>query len=59
MVADINIFTEGLYRCGKELFSTNAGATCTSNTDCPTSQTGVYASCGCTYSDTSMKCDIL
>lgn len=39
--------------------STNAGKECSSYKDCPTSITGVYANCGCTYSSFSKRCDIL
>jgi hypothetical protein len=51
-VVDITIFEEGLYRCGKALKSTNAGLTCSSYLDCPTSTNSIYASCKCTYADT-------
>lgn len=39
--------------------STNAGAMCKTDHDCPSSIPQVYARCGCTYSDTQMRCDIL
>ena len=52
-------FQPGLYRCGKELLSSNAGQTCQTYLDCPTNYGGIYAYCGCTYSSTSQQCDIL
>ena len=56
---DIRTFQKGLYRCGKALMSPNAGQSCQTFHDCPSSISGVYAQCGCTYSDTGKKCDIL
>lgn len=32
---------------------------CKTYHDCPSSIPGVYAQCGCTYSDTQKRCDIL
>lgn len=58
-VLDVRTFTPGLYRCGKELRSLNAGNECKTHTDCPSNVDGVYAHCGCTYSDQSKRCDIL
>jgi hypothetical protein len=56
---DVRNFQKGLYRCGKKIISEKAGATCTTYHDCPSSISGVYAQCGCTYSDTKKRCDIL
>lgn len=58
-VVEINKFVPGLYRCGKALSSLNAGQPCNSYLDCPSSSTGVYAQCSCTYASYSKKCDIL
>ena len=56
---NMKVFVPGLYRCGKELTSNNAGEICSSYTDCGTNENGVYASCDCTYSGESQRCDIL
>jgi hypothetical protein len=58
-VVDVRTFQSGLYRCGKEITSTNVGQTCKTYHDCPSSVTGVFAQCGCTYSDTGKRCDLL
>ncbi|CDW80572.1 UNKNOWN [Stylonychia lemnae] len=58
-VIDVRTFQPGLYRCGKEINSINAGKNCTTYSDCPSNVQGVFAQCGCTYSGTNKKCDIL
>lgn len=56
---DVRNFQAGLYRCGKQISSIKAGQVCKTYNDCPTTIAGVYAKCGCTYSDTVYHCDIL
>eukprot|EP00347_Sterkiella_histriomuscorum_P012136 403369758 len=58
-VVDVRTFQPGLYRCGKEINSLNAGKNCTTYNDCPSNIAGVFAQCGCSYSSTTKKCDIL
>jgi len=56
---DIRTHQAGLYRCGKAINSKKAGQYCQTHLDCPASISGLFASCGCTYGDTQMRCDIL
>lgn len=45
--------------CGKALTSKNAGKSCLSDADCPTSDSNTYASCKCGISTKGLKyCDI-
>lgn len=42
-VVDVRNFQKGLYRCGKDLLSTNAGMPCTTFHNCTTNVEGVFA----------------
>ena len=45
-------------RCSDGMQSKNKGLPCKSNTDCPTSRTGVYATCRCGFNTNGTKyCD--
>lgn len=41
--------------CSNGLKSVNKGKECSSNNDCPSSQPGIYATCGCGWSKTGKK----
>jgi len=52
-------FQAGAYVWGKSVVSENAGIECTTNTDCKTSVSGVYAKCGCSSGSSLMFWGIL
>jgi len=52
-------FQTGVYICGKKVKSFNAGRECSSYEDCPTNVEGLYAECGCSFSNPSKICGIM
>ncbi|CDW83523.1 UNKNOWN [Stylonychia lemnae] len=54
-------FESGLYQCGGQnpLKSLKSGQACKSYVDCTSTQSGIYAQCGCSLSSTDQICGIL
>lgn len=48
-----------MHTCGTSVKSEQAGNKCTDFQDCVSTVSGVYATCGCTYSSTVKVCGIL
>lgn len=52
-------FEQGYYECGKKVTSSNAGDSCTTSSDCPSTETSVLAECACSYGSSKSICGIL